>query len=353
MATTGNLAPCDVPPCDNPSASLAAVPQPAGGAGGNVAGLSGSGALEGAERDPRGLPLRRRLASAAKGRTRTRRVAADRRDDPGAGGLSEELKRYPPTPESEALVVANTKLACKVAWGYYRKTGGAVAYDDLEALAYVGLVKGCRRFDPARGCKLSTIAYPFIHGEILHYFRDTAYAIRFPMRWRECWGKARAMLAEPGMNPEAVAHACGLNGVAELEEMLSAMTGTSELNDETQGRHHDPEHEIDLIEAVLPLVQQAFDNLRPCDAELIRSWWESPRRKAFPGLAITQFLARVRRLMGGIPLAEYRQGKLPLLLAITTPAATPSQPAPKRPRSRSARQLAAAAHQMGFGDLLA
>lgn len=241
----------------------------------------------------------------------------------------------------------------KVAWGYYRKVNGAVSYDDLEALAYIGLIKGCRRFDPARGCKLSTIAYPFIHGEILHYFRDTAYAIRFPMRWREIWGRARTLLAEPGMTPESVAEACGLAGPEELAEMLGAMTGTSELNDEIQGSHHDPQLEIDLISALQPTIQQAFANLPPCDAELIAAWWDAPRRKPFPSLPMRQFLGRVRRLLDGLPLAEYRQRALPLLLAQATMDNASAPVGPSRPRRRTAAQLAAAAEQLGLADLLA
>ena len=241
-------------------------------------------------------------------------------------------------------MVANLKLAQKVAWGYFKKTGGAVSYDDLEALAFVGLIKGCRRFDPARGCKLSTIAYPFIHGEILHYYRDSAYTIRFPMRWREAWGKARALLADPDISPEAVAAACGLNGAEELEEMLGAMTGTSELNDETQGRHEDAPAEIDLIGNVLPLVQRAYDNLNPADAALIASWWAAPRRQAFPCLPMRQLLGRMRRLLDGVPLAEYRQRVLPLLMTAPAPAETIK----RRPRGRSAAKLKAAAEQMGL-----
>ena len=245
-------------------------------------------------------------------------------------------------------MVANLKLAMKVAWSYHRKAAGAVAYEDLEALAYVGLIKGCRRFDPARGCKLSTIAYPFIHGEILHHFRDAAYAVRLPMRWRECWGKAKRLLAEPGMDPDTVAEACGLTGAEELAEMLAAMGGTTELNDETQGRHDDPEHEIDLIAPVLPLVARAWDNLRPADAGLIRSWWEAPRRKAFPSLSMIQFLAAVRRLLNGVPLREYRQ----TALVLAVPAAEPRK-RERRPRGRTTAQLNAAIEQMGFADLLA
>lgn len=246
------------------------------------------------------------------------------------------------------MVVANLKMARKVAWGYFRKTGGAIPYDDLEALAFVGLIKGCRRFDPARGCKLSTIAYPFIHGEILHHFRDAAYAIRYPMKWREIWGKARALLADPEMTPESVAAACGLDGPDELAEMLGAMTGTSELNDETQGRHHDPAAEIDLITTVLPLVQRAYDNLRPCDADLIARWWEAPRRRPFPSLPMAQFLQRVRMLLEGLPLAEYRQTILPLMVA-PVPAVKPE----RKPRGKSLRQLVTSAEQLGFGGLLA
>lgn len=285
------------------------------------------------------------MASSTQRTTGPAECHPDQRHDPRPGRLTDELNRYPPTPQSEALIHANVKLACKVAWGYFRKTSGAVAYDDLQALAYIGLIKACRSFDPARGNKLSTIAYPFIHGEILHHFRDAAYTISFPMRWREAWGKARRLLADPAMTPAAVAEACKLQGPEELAEMLSAMTGTHELNDETQGRYLDPEHEVDLLAPVLPLVRKAWEALPDHDAGLILQWWQSPRRRAFPSLAMVQFLSRARKLLDGRRLAEYRQTALPLQVE---PAVLPIK---RRPR-RSIRQIHETVIQMGLGSIL-
>ena len=48
----------------------------------------------------------------------------------------------PPTEHSEAMVEANLGLARQAAWRWSRKTGQP--YDDLEAVAFVGLIRGCR-----------------------------------------------------------------------------------------------------------------------------------------------------------------------------------------------------------------
>jgi DNA-directed RNA polymerase specialized sigma subunit len=136
-----------------------------------------------------------------------------------------------PTLISEDLITANLGLARQSAWRFHRKTGQA--YEELEAIAFVGLIRGCRRYDPDRlnpgtgkPYALSTIVVPFIQGEILHWFRDRGFAMKFPTKWREQWGKVQRLMADPDLSAQDVAEQCGLS-MADLTEMLAAMTTVS------------------------------------------------------------------------------------------------------------------------------
>lgn len=286
--------------------------------------------------------VRGQLASAEQSTGRPRRRSPRQRD--GASPDPAALKGFPPpTADSERLVAENLGLARKVAWGYAKSS--SLPYEDLEAIAFIGLIKGCRKFDPAKGWTISTCCYPWIHGEILHHFRDRAFAIRFPMRWREVWGKAKALLADPLITPEEVAEQVGMS-TEELAEMCSAMTSTSELNDDIQGSC-EADIELDLLAPLVPLIERAFANLNPGDQTMVKQWWESPRRKPFPEHSIQQFQGRIRSLLEGVRLQEYRQGKLQIKVQ-EKPVEKPA----RRPRSRSLKQLQKDVLQLGLVELL-
>jgi hypothetical protein len=248
--------------------------------------------------------------------------------------------------DSEELIAANLALARKYAWGWAKKS--QMAYDELEAIAFVGLVKGCRKYDPSSGYKLSTIAVPYINGEILHHFRDRGYAIKFPARWREVMPKARRLL-ESGVDPAAVCQEVGIDRF-ELEEMLNAMAGTAELHDEVVG-DVDAQLELDVLAPVHHLVAQAWERLHLADRQALEAFWNAPgRRPAMPMLALAQFLNVVRRALHGQRLPELRK-QLSLQLALPAhrpPAAKGS--AARRPRGRSRSQLEAQALQLGLLD---
>jgi RNA polymerase sigma factor (sigma-70 family) len=244
--------------------------------------------------------------------------------------------------DSEALITDNLKLARKYAWGWARKS--QMAYDDLEAIAFVGLVKGCRKFNPASGYKLSTIAVPYINGEILHHFRDRGYAVKFPARWREVMPRARRLL-EAGEDPQAVCEAIGIDS-GELEEMLGAMAGTTELHDELVGET-EAQVELDVLLPVQHLVKAAWERLHQADRKLLEGFWSAPgRRPVFPTQALAQFLNAVRLALRGQRLPEIRK-QLSLQLKVETVKPEPKQ---RRPRGRNRGQLEAQAVQLGFLD---
>jgi RNA polymerase sigma-B factor len=66
-----------------------------------------------------------------------------------------------------------------------RYGGRGVPTDDLNQVAYVGLLKAVRRFDPDRGDPFLAFAAPTIRGELRRHFRDSGWMIRPPRRVQE------------------------------------------------------------------------------------------------------------------------------------------------------------------------
>ncbi|MCF3182771.1 SigB/SigF/SigG family RNA polymerase sigma factor [Streptomyces polychromogenes] len=66
-----------------------------------------------------------------------------------------------------------------------RASGGGTDMDDIVQVGTVGLIKAIDRYDPDRGVEFSTLALPYITGEIKRHFRDTTWAVHVPRRLQE------------------------------------------------------------------------------------------------------------------------------------------------------------------------
>ncbi|MDN4160414.1 sigma-70 family RNA polymerase sigma factor [Nocardioides abyssi] len=80
------------------------------------------------------------------------------------------------------VVLLNQRVADAVA-NRYRRRG--IPLEDLQQVAYEGLVKAVRRFDPTVREDLLTYAVPTIRGEIQRHFRDQGWMVRPPRRVQE------------------------------------------------------------------------------------------------------------------------------------------------------------------------
>lgn len=80
------------------------------------------------------------------------------------------------------IVLINRGVAEAVA-ARYRNRG--IAQEDLQQVAYEGLIKAVSRFDPTLRNDLLTYAVPTIRGEIQRYFRDHGWTVRPPRRVQE------------------------------------------------------------------------------------------------------------------------------------------------------------------------
>jgi RNA polymerase sigma-B factor len=88
------------------------------------------------------------------------------------------------------VVELNMQIAVDVA-RRYRSRG--VAADDLEQVAYLGLVKAVRGFDPERATDFLSYAVPTIRGEVRRYFRDHGWAVRPPRTVQQAQSRITAV----------------------------------------------------------------------------------------------------------------------------------------------------------------
>lgn len=224
-----------------------------------------------------------------------------------------------PVPNENVLVKNNLGLAQKYAWQYSKKTGQP--YDELEAIATLGLLRGVRVYDPKKinpksgePYKISTILVPFINGEILHHFRDHGYQIKFPSKWREKWGKVKRLMADSTLSAQDVALQSGLDE-SEIEEMCNAMTPIHNLDD-IHGSDGYDEAEIseDRLTPLMKLVNKAWDNLSIPDRGLFLKWWGSPGKVAFPFGPMQQYHRRLKTILSGRRLSDYQQIELGIVV---------------------------------------
>jgi RNA polymerase sigma-B factor len=69
-------------------------------------------------------------------------------------------------------------------------------FDDLEQVAFMGLVKAVDRYDPEQGVAFSSYAVPTIMGELKRHFRDRTWAVRPPRDLQEQWLRVERAVRE-------------------------------------------------------------------------------------------------------------------------------------------------------------
>ncbi|WP_246081604.1 sigma-70 family RNA polymerase sigma factor [Nocardioides litoris] len=91
----------------------------------------------------------------------------------------------------DEVIRLNMQVASEVARRYH---GRGIPSEDIDQVAYLGLVKAVRGFDPAVGDDFLSYAVPTLRGEIRRYFRDSGWAVRPPRSVQEV--QARVVQAE-------------------------------------------------------------------------------------------------------------------------------------------------------------
>ncbi|MEU6890388.1 SigB/SigF/SigG family RNA polymerase sigma factor [Streptomyces sp. NPDC046557] len=92
------------------------------------------------------------------------------------------------TPEYQyvrnTLIEMNASLV-QYAVRRFRGRGEGGDMEDIVQVGTIGLIKAIDRFDPTLENEFSTLAMPYITGEIKRHFRDTSWAVHVPRRLQE------------------------------------------------------------------------------------------------------------------------------------------------------------------------
>lgn len=116
----------------------------------------------------------------------------------------------------DELVTEHLALADALA-ARYRDRGEQ--RDDLQQVAYLGLLKAVDRFDPTTGHAFPAFAAATIRGELRRHFRDATWTVHVPRRLQELLPRVR-------------------RAVADLEQLLRRPPGVDEVASEL-GVGHD------------------------------------------------------------------------------------------------------------------
>ena len=109
-----------------------------------------------------------------------------------------------------------------------RFRGRGIADDDLEQVAYVGLVKAVKGFNPDRGHEFVSFAVPTVRGEIRRHFRDLGWTVRPPRSIQETQSKVSGCESElyqrlgRAPRPTEIAAHLGLD----VEQVIDALGAT-------------------------------------------------------------------------------------------------------------------------------
>ena len=227
------------------------------------------------------------------------------------------------------LVLEYRDLANTAAAGY---AGRGRELADLKQVAYMGLIKAVRRFDPAVNPHFPAFAVPTIHGEIKRYLRDHSWVVRPPRRLQDL----RTAIAH--VRPELVQSLGRDPSLRELAEALGtdAATAAEALNcqsslrpdsleawAEAAGTDGGPacDGRLDRAEN-LALLRQAVRHLSKPDKELLflRYFHEESQQAIGTRLGMTQM--QVSRRLAAILVQLQHE-----LLGAPDHQARPSRPA--------------------------
>ncbi|MEJ7818489.1 MAG: SigB/SigF/SigG family RNA polymerase sigma factor [Thermoleophilaceae bacterium] len=109
-----------------------------------------------------------------------------------------------------------------------RHRNSGEAREDLEQVAFVGLLKAIDRYDPDLGSFIG-YAVPSIRGELKRHFRDKGWGMRVPRALQERWitvsAASETLSGRLGRSPtpKDIAHQTGLS----LDEVLEALEASA------------------------------------------------------------------------------------------------------------------------------
>jgi RNA polymerase sigma-B factor len=129
----------------------------------------------------------------------------------------------------DALVRRFGPLARKLAHRYARPGENA---EDLEQVAYLGLMKALRGFEPARGFAFTSYATPTILGELKRHFRGASWSAHVPRAVQERSAKLRKARTrlETDLGRSPTVNELGEAIGADTEDVLEALRALESMH---------------------------------------------------------------------------------------------------------------------------
>jgi RNA polymerase sigma-B factor len=246
----------------------------------------------------------------------------------------------------EAIVELNIEIARGIAQRFRHRGPDP---EDLEQVAYLGLVKAARGYRLSADTPFIGYAVPSIRGEVKRYFRDHAWMVRIPRRLQELQGMIGAKLPflvqELGHDPSTaeIAEHLGLES-EEVDQALAAhgcFTTLSLDRPETDADltladvvADDDDPKYDQLEAI-DMLQPVLEDLCPRDRRILQLRFVEGWTQTDIGSDIGVSQMQVSRLPGRCtPSPKKKPASTTSSAAATRSGYSRSSPAPRWPPSR-------------------
>ena len=160
----------------------------------------------------------------------------------------------------DEVVILNAPVARSIA-SRYRSKG--VDSDDLEQVAYLGLVKAANGYRVDASTAFLSYAVPTIRGELKRYFRDCAWTVRIPRRLQEMQGTIAAKVPEleQELNREPTPAEIAEHLEVEVIEVEQALAAKGCFNVLSLDRPAEVDAELTLADVVADVDDGSIDQL--------------------------------------------------------------------------------------------
>jgi RNA polymerase sigma-B factor len=166
--------------------------------------------------------------------------------------------------ERQELLEQVVELNLEMAKGIARRFRGRGAEaDDLEQVAYLGLVKAAHHYRLEAETPFIGFAIPTIRGEVKRYFRDCAWTVRIPRRLQEMQGTIASKLPEleQQLNREPTPAEIAEHLEVEVTEVEQALAAKGCFNVLSLDRPAEADAELTLADVVADDDDATIDQL--------------------------------------------------------------------------------------------
>lgn len=200
-------------------------------------------------------------ASCSTAAERAARETATRELFEQRAGITNETKRQEIL---EQIVELNLDMARGIA---RRFRGRGAEADDLEQVAYLGLVKAVHHYRLEADTPFIGFAIPTIRGEVKRYFRDCAWTVRIPRRLQEMQGAIAAKLPvlEQELNREPTPGEIADHLEVEQGEVEQALAARGCFNVLSLDRPAETDADLTLADVVADDDDGSIDQLEAVD----------------------------------------------------------------------------------------